>query len=680
MQPVQEEISKRLKSDDVEVRLSALNALVGLPDAAVIDYAIAALGDDQWRVRKMAIALLLEGVDRNRIIHRLIDQLRGEKNIGMRNAAVEVFVQLGQSAVEPLLFSLQRTDENIKKLIIDTLGEIKDRRAIPALIDLLSDPNENVSASAVEALGKLRASEALPSLLGILKRDSPLLVFSTIKALEQIGDVCAIEPLIDILSNNRYKRVGLEALGAIGDMRAAGPLIAALQSGTKSMQCSALKAVTQLESRQSGEDQKAIHRKVKEIYQESLYSLLLDAIQDADPSLRRAAILMLGWVAEARSIPVLIPLITGECREAVLAALIEIGKEHVESLLPEFSQQEDLVREVMATLSGKIGHPRLIPTLEALLRDRSGHVRQAAAAALEEIRDPATIPSLLPVLADVYPNVQERAVRALMAMKESLPRSTLLDYLRHHSSALRCNAAFLLGHLREEKAVASLVFLLNDPEPSVRKAAVDALGCFSSPEVTEHILLALGDEFADVRLAALKILAGRELHRFGDLVDYLQPLLHDESIWVRSAIPPIVAKIEGEKARTLLIKLLADRVGAVKIAALSVLGERQEKWALPLILAETNNPDPDVKKAAIMALGLLKEPSAIPLLQNALADLNWTIRVAAIRALAHLRDRSSMVRLQNVADTDADPMVRETARQVLSQLESESGPISVGNR
>ncbi len=672
MQSAQEDIAKRLMSPDVEVRLSALNALVGLPDASVIDPAITALGDGDWRVRKVAAAILLEGVDRNRIVHQLIDRLSREKNIGMRNAAVEVFIQWGKTSVDPLLFSLRHTDDDIKKLIIDTLGEVKDRKTVPHLIALLSDQNENIAASAAEALGKLGDPEAVPPLLELFTRENPLLVFSVIKALEQIGDRRAVEPLIGILAKNSYKRVGLEALGVIGDMRVLEPLAAALQSGSKSTNCSALKAIAALESRQSATDQEVIHHRVTEVYHDSLCSLLDDAVQDSDSLLRRAAIRMYGWVAEARSVSLLIPLITSECREEVLSALVAIGKKNIDPLMAGLSAQEDVIREAMANVLGRIGGRRVVPVLLDLLKDRSGHVRQAAAAALGEVRDPEAVVALLPVLADVYPNVQESAVKALMQMKEALPRTTLVDYLSHDSSALRCNAAFLLGRVKEEKAIAPLLLLLRDPEESARKAAVDALGCFDSPEVIQHVLLALGDECANVRLAALKILAGREAGHFPGLVDTLQPLAHDENMWVRSAIPPILAGVQGEKGRNLLVELLSDPIGAVKISTLSVLGERREEWALPLILAETRSLDLDVKKAAILALGFLHEPSAIPLLQSFLTDLNWTVRVASIRALGRLRDRSSLARLREMADSDADPMVRETARHSLTQIEPEA--------
>jgi len=670
MRSVQEEMVKRLMNSDVEVRLSALNALVGLSDPSVIDHAITALRDSEWRVRKMAVAILLEGVDRSRIVHQLIDHLRREKNIGMRNAAVEVFVQFGATSVEPLLFLLDRTDDDVKKLIIDTLGEIKDRRAVLPLIALLSDRNENVAASAVEALGKIGDDQAVPPLLEILNKENPLLVFSAVRALQQIGDRRAIEPLISVLSRSSYKRVGLEALGAIGDMSVLETLTTAFQSGSKSIKCSALKAIAALESRQSGADQTVIHRRMREIYQDPYYPFLVDAVQDSDTLLRQAAIRMVGWVADARGVSILIPLINSECREDALSALVAIGRAHLDPLIGGLSAQDDSVREVMATVLGRIGDRRGVPILMELLRDRNGHVRQEAAAALGEVRDLGTVEALLPLLSDIYPNVQERAVRALLQMKEALPRSVLLEYLSHASSALRCNAAFLLGQVEEESAIAPLLLLLRDPDQGVRKAAVEALGCFQSPEMIRHILLALADESANVRLAALKILAGREVDSVADLADMLQPLVHDENIWVRAALPPILARVRGEKGRRLLCELLSDRVGAVKISTLSVLGEHGEKWAFPLVLAETNSPDLDIKKAAILALGLLNESSAVPLLQRFLDDPNWTVRVAAIRALGRLGDRSSIVRLRETADSDADPMVREAARQSLSQIES----------
>ncbi|MDC4226257.1 MAG: HEAT repeat domain-containing protein [Candidatus Manganitrophus sp.] len=335
MRSVQEDIAKRLTSPDVEVRLSALNALAGLPDASVIDPAITALGDSDWRVRKMAAAILLEGVDRNRIVHQLIDRLSGEKNIGMRNAAVEVFIQFGKTSVDPLLFSLRRTDDEVKKLIIDTLGEIKERKAVPPLVALLSDRNENIAASAVEALGKIGDPVSVPPLLEILTRENPLLVFSAVKALEQIGDSRAVEPLIG-RSGEESVQTGRPG-STRGDGRHAG------LGGVDGGPSIGLEEHTLL--RPEGDRRIGIEtiddrsRRDSSSYEGNLSRFVLPAPFSSMPFrmpirfLRRAAIRMYGWVAEARSVSILIPLINSECREEALSALVSIGKEHLEPLI-----------------------------------------------------------------------------------------------------------------------------------------------------------------------------------------------------------------------------------------------------------------------------------------------------------------------------------------------------------
>lgn len=677
MESIQNEITRKLRSEEIEVRLSALNALAVLPEGA-IEHAVEALSDGEWRVRKAAVAILSEQADRSRIIQQLIDRLGREKNIGMRNAAVEVFIQIGAAAVAPLLVSLGRTDDDIRKLIVDTLGEIGDRRAAPTLMALLSDQNENVAASAVEALGKLKDPAAVEPLIRTLKKDNPLLVFSAMRALQQMGDARAIEPLIEVSQKNIYRRGGLEVLGAIGDLRALGTFLSALRSGPKGTRHAALKALGALESRQSEANRILIQDAVREIYDEGFYALLMETLHDSDLALQKVGIRVLGWVQEARSVSALFPFILSEVREEVVESLVAIGKKAVDPLLSLSAAEEEGIREVMAAVLGRVGTRKAVPLLSAFLRDGSGHVRQASAGALGKIKDPSAITALLPLLGDPYPNVQEAAVKALMEMKRDLPRRTILNFLRHDSYSFRSNALLILGQIGATEMLPLLGLLLRDSEKGVRKIAVEVLGSFNMPEMAEHLLLSLGDESSDVRLAALKILAQKEVRHIPDLVDYLHPLLHDESIWVRSAIPPILSRLEGEKGEELLSALLNDPIGVVKIAALSVLGARGGKRLLPSVLAETENPDLDIRKSAILALGRLGEASVVPRLERFLSDPNWTIRLAAVHAVGHFKEAASIHSLKELSESDADFMVREAAQAVLSQLTAGGGPAPVG--
>jgi HEAT repeat protein len=69
-------------------------------------------------------------------------------------------------AVDLLMPLLDNADINYN--VAWALGEIRDRRAIPALISALRDPDALVRVSAIDALVKLDATEALPHLQAML--------------------------------------------------------------------------------------------------------------------------------------------------------------------------------------------------------------------------------------------------------------------------------------------------------------------------------------------------------------------------------------------------------------------------------------------------------------------------------------------------------------------------------
>lgn len=668
MKPPHTETASKLKDPDIEVRLQALKSLTGFYDAVSVEWIVDALGDSEWRVRKTAVAMIVDLKDKDQVIDQLIGRLRGEKNVGMQNSAVEVFIQLGKLSVDRLLHHLPGADENIKKFIIDTLGEIKDPRSVPSLIDHLSEHNENVQASSIEALGKIREATVVPPLLKILKEDQSLLKFSAIKALGQIEDVQAVAPLIEILDQNMFKRPALEALGAIGDMKALDALVAAFSSGYKATRYTALKAIVTLESKQIDSDRLKIKESVRAVYSEEVYTGLMEALNGSDKPLKVAGIKMLGWLYETRSIPMFISLLSGEDENDITNTLIAMGKKAVMPIVSVLSGQDERVREKVAFILGNIRSGQAVPTLLELLKDNNGHVRSASATALGRINDPSAIPLLFKVLADPYPDVQEAAVKALMEMNEHLPASNLIELLKDDSPHLRCNAALLLGQLKKSETIPPLSFLLKDPDEHVRRSAVHALGFFDSPEIVPHLVVAFGDEDHRVRLAALKIIERLGAEETKRVVDYLIPLLHDQNIWVRSAIPRILGRVSDERVLKLLIELLNDEVGAVKISVLSMLADRKIKRALPSVLEQTLSSDPEVKKAAIHALGKLGDPSVFSLLRSFLSDPHWTIRASAAQAVGELRDKSSHARLEEMTVADADTLVREAARNALTQI------------
>ena len=117
----------------------------------------------------------------------------------------------------------------MRKFVVDILGDIKDRRAVPALIDRLRDADENIQVAAAEALGKIRDRRAVDALLNCLTHHNQgWLDYASAEALGEIGDERALGPLLAALGQNSLREPVLEALGKIGNATTLGPLIASL--------------------------------------------------------------------------------------------------------------------------------------------------------------------------------------------------------------------------------------------------------------------------------------------------------------------------------------------------------------------------------------------------------------------------------------------------------------------
>ncbi|NIQ96152.1 MAG: HEAT repeat domain-containing protein, partial [Desulfuromonadales bacterium] len=97
-----------------------------------------ALGDESWRVRKEAVDLFLRRPENARCAGEVVKLLHSEENAGLRNAAMEILIRLGRQAVPHLLSEIGTPDHDVRKFILDIVGEIGDPSCVPALVDSLN--------------------------------------------------------------------------------------------------------------------------------------------------------------------------------------------------------------------------------------------------------------------------------------------------------------------------------------------------------------------------------------------------------------------------------------------------------------------------------------------------------------------------------------------------------------
>jgi HEAT repeat protein len=240
-----------LADPDADVRKSAAEALGALGDEDAVPALVGDLASPDSRVRWTAASALGNigwepETNDARVLYWVAKRQWAE------------CVHLGAAAVDLLIWVLGTEGEDMVRTQIlngaaGALGEIRDPRAVPALIGLLDDPQDTVRWSASMALSdvgwqptndahgaafwaargewnkcvEIGAASVGPLLYVV--RDTHLYpVAKRVAAAGAIGDIrdpSAVDALIAALSEVPS---AAEALGAIGDPRAAGPLRARL--------------------------------------------------------------------------------------------------------------------------------------------------------------------------------------------------------------------------------------------------------------------------------------------------------------------------------------------------------------------------------------------------------------------------------------------------------------------
>jgi len=412
-----EEIKDLLLSDDPEARRQAVLALSGAPSREAVQSLVSAVGDPDWRVRKTAVDVLV-GIGGDEVFEGLYGALFSEDNAGARNSAAEAMVKMGRRASEALAGRLDERDADVRKFIVDIIGEICDLSGAPALVRALSDPDANVRSSAIEHLGRMKAPDALEPLVEILKTEDQWLAFNAAAALGELGDKRAVGPLMEAAADRLLREAALDALGRIADESSWPVFEEALSDPVPVIREAAIRGVARIHGK-SG---------LKEVLAASLRSragadelgFVRGCLEVDDAGLRRASAGLLGIVRDKDSAGALARLLLyDDCREAAFDALTEIALDGVEPLLFLLTDEDAVVRAAAAEILGTAGDARVVSFLIPLLSDENGHARSSAASALGRLGDKKAVQPLFELLRDEYEDVQEAAIHALGRMGDA---------------------------------------------------------------------------------------------------------------------------------------------------------------------------------------------------------------------------------------------------------------------
>ncbi len=139
-----------------------------------------------------------------------------------RNLAGEILLAKGSEAVDAMLEYLKNANEDDQKFIIDLLGLIGDKKAVPSILKVLEkSEDDNVILACIEALGNLKALEGVQEIKNTYSKNE-LFSATVMEALGKIGGDEAVSFMLE-----KYNEVDeltkfsiVECLGDVGNQDA----------------------------------------------------------------------------------------------------------------------------------------------------------------------------------------------------------------------------------------------------------------------------------------------------------------------------------------------------------------------------------------------------------------------------------------------------------------------------
>ena len=297
------------------------------------------------------------------------------------------------SSRSPIVASLKSQATAVRDTNVDT-------GVVNALIARLDDENAEVRKAAAQSLGKLKDSRAIPGLIGALKDRDPRVRAAAAESLAEFEDSRAIAPLADLLNDQstEVKQSALEALSHFEDNLPSAPIVRLLSDADADVR------------------QNAAHLAGK-LHDRSVTGALAKLVGDPSSQVRQAAIESIGDLGDPAAVVALVPALSdadANVREQALDAIENLKAPIAEATLESLMRDRDSdVRQKAAHLAGDRSLVAAVPTLRRMLEDPNSDVRESAVEALGNIPDGAAYDALRTALISKDPKVRRAAAEAL---------------------------------------------------------------------------------------------------------------------------------------------------------------------------------------------------------------------------------------------------------------------------
>ena len=537
--------------------------------------------------------------------------------------------------------------------IITVLGDRADSAAVKPLGSLARGADTAVAQAAIAALGKIASPAALTELGSLRRQTEPSqariaalasLVAADIAAQrgQRVAAVSILDELLSASQPAMVRRAALEGLFRLDQDQGEKRALTVLRGADSNLKPSAIARVRALTSASAS---KTFARELPTLAPAEQVQMLEalggrndDAARAAitaevsarDASVRRAAVIALASVGDARAVPVL--------AKALNSSTNVEEQQTMELALASLKGGEKVDQQIAALLQSKVALRR--PILINVLARRGNHASIEALLAQCGSPDPATarsafralgklaLPADLPALLDQWTGLKVAEARgdAEGAIVKVLSKSTDADQ----------RFAAISPSLARAKDVES------------RSALLGFLPACGGPQALQAVKSARIESEPQVREAALRALAA----------------------WPdASAIDPLLEAAQTATHDSERVIALRGCVYLLDSASEYSAGELAARFQKVAALAK----NPNETKLVISGLAKAHDPVALKLLEGYLADpaVQAEAAHAAVSIAPHLCGayrESTAAALQKVVDLPVDPDLKKSARNLLEVM------------
>jgi len=542
----------------------------------------------------------------------------------IRMFAVDILKKIGNYNMETVLKLLNDPDEDIQIYACEILGGMKEKKAVPYLVEKLKDEKVNVRNLACVALGEIGDESAIDALFDALK-DDEWVGFSAVQSLGRIGGNKVIEPLFEIFKegNDMVSLMACEALIDLKDIGILDRVIDVLKKWDKGKRGEYIKVILERE------DEEIFFSVQKKMGNELFEYLLLLAESDNKKSIKTLKLIscfrnLLACEVILDSFKYISP-DSDDYQEALslFIGLSDVWSGHIgdflkkeedcilpflkacgmaqvkidEGLLYDIFVKSniDIKREITRNLCSIVKGGGYSILREAI-DDHDGHIRGDAVFAIGMMGAHEFKDRVIEIAKKGYPDMRQKALRALLKLDHDTFIKLVEDFVIKGSVEDKRLYISIAPFLNQDDNYPFIKALLNDSDNMVRKGAINVMGRFLDNGSYMELFDGLFKD-NNVPHEALKVIKDRKLHTFKDrLVDIFSNSRNE--LWTRYYALLALGALEDRGLFHVLVKGLEDENNIIKIGSLKALASLNDKRAMDFIKPYLSSNDDDIRVAA----------------------------------------------------------------------------------